>query len=216
MAFVFEFLLGMKSWSWKLSLQRSAESSNRKLGLSKRCRFWSVCCPHLLELCHVGLFQYGSQWQPERAPQPIVDPQQQIEQSQPSFAGAPPFFSSGVPFNPSNPAQQFLANSLPSLYPSLAGPPFLAPIPAPALPTATPPLAQLPTVTRTVAEHSPYPLFPPGLIPGMVRKMQIGSGVPYSALSPLPVLLNLSMSFETLLLTGAEPGMLELGSIVEL
>jgi hypothetical protein len=32
----------------------------------------------------------------------------------------------------------------------------------------------------------------------------------------LPVLLNLSMSFETLLLTGAEPGMLELGSIVEL
>ncbi|XWS72900.1 hypothetical protein CRYUN_Cryun02cG0079200 [Craigia yunnanensis] len=33
----------------------------------------------------------------------------------------------------------------------------------------------------------PYPLFPPGLIPGMVRKMQIGSGVPYSPLSPLDI-----------------------------
>lgn len=34
---------------------------------------------------------------------------------------------------------------------------------------------------------SPYPLFPPGLIPGMVRKTQIGSGVPYSPLSPLDI-----------------------------
>lgn len=34
---------------------------------------------------------------------------------------------------------------------------------------------------------APYPLFPPGLIPGMVRKMQIGSGVPYSPLSPLDI-----------------------------
>lgn len=34
---------------------------------------------------------------------------------------------------------------------------------------------------------SPYPLFPPGLIPGMVRKMQIGSGVPYSPMSPLDI-----------------------------
>ncbi|KAL1540559.1 SWAP RNA-binding domain-containing protein [Salvia divinorum] len=33
----------------------------------------------------------------------------------------------------------------------------------------------------------PYPLFPPGLIPGMVRKMQIGSGVPYSSMSPLDI-----------------------------
>ncbi|KAE8735527.1 putative nucleolysin tia-1 [Hibiscus syriacus] len=33
----------------------------------------------------------------------------------------------------------------------------------------------------------PYPLFPPGLIPGMVRKMQIGSGVPYCPLSPLDI-----------------------------
>ncbi|KAK1308941.1 hypothetical protein QJS10_CPA09g01267 [Acorus calamus] len=33
----------------------------------------------------------------------------------------------------------------------------------------------------------PYPLFPPGLIPGMVKKMQIGSGVPYSPMSPLDI-----------------------------
>lgn len=33
----------------------------------------------------------------------------------------------------------------------------------------------------------PYPLFPPGLIPGMVRKMQIGSGVPYCPMSPLDI-----------------------------
>ena len=30
-------------------------------------------------------------------------------------------------------------------------------------------------------------MFPPGLIPGMVRKRQIGSGVPYSPMSPLDV-----------------------------
>ncbi|KAK9716082.1 hypothetical protein RND81_06G210200 [Saponaria officinalis] len=32
-----------------------------------------------------------------------------------------------------------------------------------------------------------YPLFPPGLIPGMVKKQQIGSGVPYSPMSPLDI-----------------------------
>lgn len=42
--------------------------------------------------------------------------------------------------------------------------------------------------TSTVGEKlPPYPLFPPGLIPGMVRKMQIGSGVPYSPMSPLDI-----------------------------
>jgi len=39
----------------------------------------------------------------------------------------------------------------------------------------------------TPEQLPPYPLFPPGLIPGMVRKMQIGSGVPYSPLSPLDI-----------------------------
>ncbi|GBG79333.1 hypothetical protein CBR_g29483 [Chara braunii] len=36
-------------------------------------------------------------------------------------------------------------------------------------------------------EPLPFPLFPPGLIPGMVRKLQVGSGVPYSPLSPLDI-----------------------------
>lgn len=38
-----------------------------------------------------------------------------------------------------------------------------------------------------VAGPPPYPLFPPGLIPGMVKKMQVGSGVPYSPISPLDI-----------------------------
>lgn len=51
----------------------------------------------------------------------------------------------------------------------------------PALPQST-----APTTTNDL-NLPPYPLFPPGLIPGMVRKMQIGSGVPYSPLSPLDI-----------------------------
>lgn len=68
----------------------------------------------------------------------------------------------------------------------MSGPPFLAPLPAP-VPLQTPPLAALPTPVRPSADQNAYPLFPPGLIPGMVRKMQIGSGVPYSPLSPLDI-----------------------------
>lgn len=46
----------------------------------------------------------------------------------------------------------------------------------------------LPTSAASAGEKlPPYPLFPPGLIPGMVRKMQIGSGVPYSPMSPLDI-----------------------------
>ncbi|KAL1210467.1 hypothetical protein V5N11_006793 [Cardamine amara subsp. amara] len=49
--------------------------------------------------------------------------------------------------------------------------------------------ASVPPPTQPPASEKPppYPLFPPGLIPGMVRKMQIGSGVPYSPLSPLDI-----------------------------
>lgn len=36
-------------------------------------------------------------------------------------------------------------------------------------------------------EEPPYPLFPPGLIPGMVRKKQIGSGLPYAPMSPMDI-----------------------------
>ncbi|CAN6985440.1 hypothetical protein IGI04_000626 [Brassica rapa subsp. trilocularis] len=44
-----------------------------------------------------------------------------------------------------------------------------------------------PTQPPAGEKQAPYPLFPPGLIPGMVRKMQVGSGVPYSPLSPLDI-----------------------------
>lgn len=72
----------------------------------------------------------------------------------------------------SNPvaAQQFIPNSLP---------PAAFPGSIPSVPPPTQPPAG--------EKQAPYPLFPPGLIPGMVRKMQVGSGVPYSPLSPLDI-----------------------------
>jgi hypothetical protein len=70
-------------------------------------------------------------------------------------------------------------------------PPFPSSVPAPmSVPTQPAvPITSLTTMTPIQANPSPppYPLFPPGLIPGMVRKMQIGSGVPYSPLSPLDI-----------------------------
>ncbi|KAF6146435.1 hypothetical protein GIB67_037735 [Kingdonia uniflora] len=67
-----------------------------------------------------------------------------------------------------------------------AASPFIGSLPIPA---PTQPLNQLlpgPT-SNDIDKLPPYPLFPPGLIPGMVRKMQIGSGVPYSPMSPLDI-----------------------------
>ncbi|XP_027350223.1 calcium homeostasis endoplasmic reticulum protein isoform X2 [Abrus precatorius] len=81
-------------------------------------------------------------------------------------------------------AQQFLPNSAPpSAFPgSLA-------IPSSVQPANQPPGAHIlpPPSSGTSEQLPPYPLFPPGLIPGMVRKMQVGSGVPYSPLSPLDI-----------------------------
>ncbi|CAN1156949.1 Calcium homeostasis endoplasmic reticulum protein [Linum perenne] len=81
------------------------------------------------------------------------------------------------------PPQQFIANSVPGS--GFAG---HVPIMPATQPTGqhAPHLLQTPTPTIT-EKLPPYPLFPPGLIPGMVRKMQIGSGVPYSPLSPLDI-----------------------------
>ncbi|KAF5188228.1 Calcium homeostasis endoplasmic reticulum protein [Thalictrum thalictroides] len=64
------------------------------------------------------------------------------------------------------------------------------PLQTPILPSnQLPPSHLMPTMTTTNIGDKlpPYPLFPPGLIPGMVRKMQIGSGVPYSPMSPLDI-----------------------------
>ncbi|KAI5398043.1 hypothetical protein KIW84_063735 [Lathyrus oleraceus] len=77
-------------------------------------------------------------------------------------------------------AQQFISNSaLLSAFPGSMS------IPSYAQPSG----AHLLTLISfgTGEQLPPYPLFPPGLIPGMVRKMQIGSGVPYSPMSPLDI-----------------------------
>ena len=72
-----------------------------------------------------------------------------------------------------------------------AGPagPFLGSIPitSSVQPANQQPTLHLPTATGLGEKLPPYPLFPPGLIPGMVRKMQIGSGVPYSPMRPLDI-----------------------------
>ncbi|XP_024517616.1 calcium homeostasis endoplasmic reticulum protein isoform X2 [Selaginella moellendorffii] len=90
-------------------------------------------------------------------PEPERDEDHQLQSSAASF-----------PAPPQSP-------SVASLFPALA--PFLA-AQAPSTQTQQP---------AGRAEQAPYPFFPPGLIPGMVRKMQIGSGVPYSPLSPLDI-----------------------------
>ena len=87
----------------------------------------------------------------------------------------------------SAPSAQFSANQLPAgVYPPVAQTTFPGSLPVqPSLiPSAIPQSTAAPT---NDSNPPPYPLFPPGLIPGMVRKMQIGSGVPYSPLSPLDI-----------------------------
>ncbi|XP_022731858.1 uncharacterized protein LOC111286246 [Durio zibethinus] len=76
---------------------------------------------------------------------------------------------------PSLANQQFLPNSVPT-----GGFPGSMPLNS----NLQPPSLQSANIGEKLP---PYPLFPPGLIPGMVRKMQIGSGVPYSPLSPLDI-----------------------------
>ncbi|OMO61927.1 SWAP/Surp [Corchorus capsularis] len=83
-------------------------------------------------------------------------------------------------------------HGVPALQPSLGNQQFV-PISAPsgAFPGSMPLNSNLQPPSQQSANIGeklpPYPLFPPGLIPGMVRKMQIGSGVPYSPLSPLDI-----------------------------
>ncbi|KAJ3708431.1 hypothetical protein LUZ61_012136 [Rhynchospora tenuis] len=90
-----------------------------------------------------------------------------------------------LPHNLSIPSSHIPPYSLP------AQPPFPASVSAP-MSVPTQPVVPITPLTTTPPNQvdpnpPPYPLFPPGLIPGMVRKMQIGSGVPYSPLSPLDI-----------------------------
>ncbi|KAL3506578.1 hypothetical protein ACH5RR_031960 [Cinchona calisaya] len=96
---------------------------------------------------------------------------------------------------PNLPDQEYRDKIVPPMQASLAPQQFL-PASAPpggfagsaAIPLSVQPASQLLAATASVGEKlPPYPLFPPGLIPGMVRKMQIGSGVPYSPMSPLDI-----------------------------
>ncbi|XP_008220007.1 PREDICTED: calcium homeostasis endoplasmic reticulum protein [Prunus mume] len=83
------------------------------------------------------------------------------------------------------PSQQFLPNSIPpaAFQGSMPIPSSVQPVinqqPAPHILPGQP--------ANSGEKLPPYPLFPPGLIPEMVRKMQIGSGVPYSPMSPLDI-----------------------------
>lgn len=116
-----------------------------------------------------------SQWQPER--QGSVSSSHDQEHLDKHVAPG-----QVVPL--SMPPQQFLPNSVPPA--AFAG---SLPIPSSVQPAIPQPLPHLlPGQAATSAEKlPPYPLFPPGLIPEMVRKMQIGSGVPYSPMSPLDI-----------------------------
>ncbi|XP_009802757.1 SUPPRESSOR-OF-WHITE-APRICOT/SURP RNA-binding domain containing protein 1-like [Nicotiana tabacum] len=89
-----------------------------------------------------------------------------------------------VPPIPSVAPQQFHPGAVPP-----TGFPGSMSVPSSVPPANLQPAAHLtPASTANVgAKLPPYPLFPPGLIPGMVRKMQIGSGVPYSPMSPLDI-----------------------------
>ncbi|KAK6947654.1 CID domain [Dillenia turbinata] len=94
-----------------------------------------------------------------------------------------------------------LGPAIPAMQPSLGSQTFLPnPVPGGAyagslsMPSSVQPGNQqsvphlVPPPTGNSSEKlPPYPLFPPGLIPGMVRKMQVGSGVPYSPMSPLDI-----------------------------
>lgn len=117
-----------------------------------------------------------------------------VHQWQPDRQGAIPSFPDQEHSEKAVPSGQALPRSmtpqqfLPSAIPTAA---FVSSIPLPTSvqPPNQQPNAQLmPPQPAAVGEKlPPYPLFPPGLIPGMVRKMQIGSGVPYSPMSPLDI-----------------------------
>lgn len=106
--------------------------------------------------------QNNMQWQPDNKHSAIPNlPNQEYADKQ------PPPLPSLLP-NP-----QFHLPSAPSI-------PMPSSLQSTNLQTAPPP-------GKVGEKLPPYPLFPPGLIPGMVRKMQIGSGVPYSPMSPLDI-----------------------------
>ncbi|CAI5490993.1 unnamed protein product [Closterium sp. Naga37s-1] len=94
-----------------------------------------------------------------------------------------------MPHDAAAPASAPVPATPPSFPPAPATQPPHQPSPAPvpsAPPEPQPPSSDAPPAAPAPppAEKPPYPLFPPGLIPGMVRKKQVGSGVPYAPMAP--------------------------------
>lgn len=116
-------------------------------------------------------------------PQSFQSPSQEDNPSIAGLAAAGPYGASTSIV--ASVTQQAAVDSVSSIYPAL-NPSFLSTLTSSTSAVSQSTSAQLPASTRA-PDHPPYPLFPPGLIPGMVRKMQIGTGVPYSALSPLDI-----------------------------
>lgn len=137
-----------------------------------------------------GILQSSTQNPPQwpldlqRNSQPSAEQEQQDKAILPVTTSQ--FFGSSTQFN-STASQIFATNTVSSMqYPSMAQS-FHGSLPTPT-PAASQLTPQAPNLSAARGgDQPPYPLFPPGLIPGMVRKMQIGSGVPYSPLSPLDI-----------------------------
>lgn len=129
-----------------------------------------------------------NQWHPDRQRSTAPGPSD-LEQPEKQMPAAMMMTSSHY----APPAGQQFHPNLGSvgLHAPLATPPFggALPIQTPLQPpNQFPPSHLIPPASTNIGEKlPPYPLFPPGLIPGMVRKMQIGSGVPYSPMSALDI-----------------------------
>lgn len=121
----------------------------------------------------------SSEWQSDRPS--LVDQLDAEKQQTAILAPQTQFLPTGT---------QFLPNTIPGgIYQPMPQTSFpgLLPVPIAAQNSAQPNILPGPATNLGDKAPPPYPLFPPGLIPGMVRKMQIGSGVPYSPMSPLDI-----------------------------
>ncbi|XP_016483063.1 SUPPRESSOR-OF-WHITE-APRICOT/SURP RNA-binding domain containing protein 1-like isoform X2 [Nicotiana tabacum] len=125
--------------------------------------------PSAAGLSHQVANQSALQWKPDEQVPPIPNLANQDKAVPPMPSVAPHQFHPGV--------------VPPTRFPGLM--PVPSSVPQGNLQAAAHPM---PASTANVGgKLPPYPLFPPGLIPSMVRKMQIGSGVPYSPMSPLDI-----------------------------
>ncbi|KAI3948757.1 hypothetical protein MKX01_022171 [Papaver californicum] len=127
-----------------------------------------------------------NQWQPDQQRSSVPG---SFEQDHPDEQVPPAMGMTQSLFAPPAP-QHFLPNAMQAgHYQQIPGTHFMGSVPMPgAIQQANHQPSHIPPTPSNIGEKlPPYPLFPPGLIPGMVRKMQIGSGVPYSPMSPLDI-----------------------------